>query len=79
MWSDRTANQVSNIVAVVEEIDQRLGDLEARPIFARDSGPESFADVIKKTISEVKKSEEPDTRVRDHGWTKESGMRRFWY
>ena len=27
----------------------------------------SFTDVIKKTMSEVKRSEEPDTRVRDHG------------
>ena len=51
--NDRTANQVdeklSNIVAAVEEINRRLGDLEARPVFAGDSGPESFADVIKKT------------------------------
>ena len=30
----------------------------------------NFADVIKKTISDVKRSEEPDTRVRDHGWTR---------
>ena len=30
----------------------------------------SFADVIKKTISEVKRSEEPDMRVRDHGRTR---------
>ena len=30
----------------------------------------SFADVIKKTISEVKRSEELDMRVRDHGQTR---------
>ena len=30
----------------------------------------SFADAIKKTISKVKRSEEPDTRVRDHGRTR---------
>ena len=30
----------------------------------------SFADVVKKTISEVKRSEEPDMRVRDHGRTR---------
>ena len=30
----------------------------------------SFADVIKKTISEVKRSEEPDMRVRDHRQTR---------
>ena len=72
--SDRTANQMdeklSNIVAAVEGINQRLGDLEARTGFAGDSGPVSFADVIKRTISEVKRSEEPDTKVRDHGRTK---------
>ena len=44
--------------------------MEARAGSTRDSHPESFADVIKKTISEVKKSEEPDLRVRDHGWTR---------
>ena len=30
----------------------------------------SFLDVIKKTISEAKRSEEPDMRVRDHGRTR---------
>ena len=29
----------------------------------------SFADVVRRTVSEVKRSEEPDTRVRDHGRT----------
>ena len=74
MGSDRTANQMdeklSNIVAAVEGINQRLGDLEARTGFTGDLGPVSFADVIKNTISEVKRSEEPDTRVRDHGQTR---------
>ena len=74
MGSDRAVNQMdeklSNIVAAVEGINRRLGDLEARTGFAGDSGPVSFADVIKKTISEVKRSEEPDMRVRDHGRTR---------
>ena len=30
----------------------------------------SFADVVRRTISEVRGSEEPDTRVRDHGRTR---------
>ena len=72
--SDRTANQVdeklSNIVAVVEGIKQRPGDLEARTGSTGDSGPVSFADVVMRTISEVRGSEEPDTRVRDHGRTR---------
>ena len=71
MRSDRTVNQMdeklSNIVAAVEGINRRLGDLKARTGFTGDSGPVSFTDVIKKTISEVKRSEEPDVRVRDHG------------
>ena len=74
MGSDRTANQIdeklSNIVAAVEGINRRLRDLEARTGFAGDSGPVSFADVIKKTVSEVKRPEEPDMRVRDHGRTR---------
>ena len=74
MGGDRTANQMdeklSNIVAAVGGINRRLGDLEAGTGFTGDSGPVRFADVIKKTISEVKRSEEPDTRVRDHGWTR---------
>ena len=74
MGSDRTVNQMdeklSNIVAEVEGINRRLGDLEARTGFTRDSGPVSFPDVIKKTINEVKRSEEPDMRVRDHGQTR---------
>ena len=45
-------------------------DLEARAGFTGDSGPVSFADVIKKTISEVKRSGEPDMRRRDHGRTR---------
>ena len=72
--SDCTVNQMdeklSNIVAAVEGINRRLGDLEARTGFTRDSGSVSFADVIKKTISDVKRSEEPDMRVRDHGRTR---------
>ena len=71
--SDRTANVVdeklSNIVAAVEGINQRLSNLEAKA-GTSDLGTKSFADVIKETISEVKKSEEPDMRVRDHGQTK---------
>ena len=69
--SDRTANQVdeklSNIVAAVEGINQRLGDLEARTGPTGDSGLVSFADVVRRTIGEVRGSEELDTRVRDHG------------
>ena len=65
MWSDRTANQVdeklSNIIAAVEGINRRLGDLEARTGSTGDSGPVSFADVVRKTISEVRGSEELDT------------------
>ena len=57
-WGDRTANQMdeklANIIAAVEGINRRLGDLEDRTGFAGDSGPVSFAAVIKKTISEVK-------------------------
>ena len=30
----------------------------------------SFADVVRRTVSEVRGSEEPDTRVRDHGRTR---------
>ena len=74
MGSDRIVNQMdeklSNMVAAVEGINRRLGGLEARTGFTGDSGPVSFADVIKETISEVKRSEEPDIRVRDHGWTR---------
>ena len=73
MGSDRTVNQMdeklSNIVAAVEGINRRLGGLGARTGFTVDLGPVSFADVIKKTISEVKRSEELDMRVRDHGRT----------
>ena len=72
--SDRTPNQVgeklANIVAAVEGINRRLGDLEARTGSTGDSGPVSFTDVVRRTISEVRGSEEPDTRVRDHGRTR---------
>ena len=72
--SDRTANQVdeklANIVAAVEGINQRLGVLEARTGSTGDSGPVSFIDVVRKTISEVRGSKEPDTQVRDHGRTR---------
>ena len=71
--SDRTANQMdeklSNIVDAVETINRRLGDLEARTSFTVDSGPMSFADII-KTINEVKRSEEPVMTVRDHRQTR---------
>ena len=74
MGSDRTVNQMDeklfNIVAAVEGINRRLGDLEARTGFTGDSGPVSFADVTKKTISEVKRSKEPDMRVKYHGRTR---------
>ena len=63
-------DKLSNIVAAVEGINQRLGDLEARTGSTGDSGPVSFADVLRRTISEVRGSEEPDTRVRDHGRTR---------
>ena len=69
--SDRRANQVdekqSNIVAAVEGINQRLGDLEARTGSTGDLGAVSFANAVRRTISEVRGSEEPDTSVRDHG------------
>ena len=74
--SDQTANQVdkklSSIVAAVEGINLRLGDLEARASFTGESSHDrqSFADVIKKTICEVKKAEDPDMKVMDHGRTK---------
>ena len=45
-------------------------EAQARAGFTGDSGPVSFADVIKKTISEVKRSGEPDMRRRDHGRTR---------
>ena len=71
--SDRTANQVdeklSNIVAAVEGINQRLGDLEARTGSTGDSGPVTFADFV-RTISEVRGSEEPEESVKDHGRTR---------
>ena len=74
MGSDCTANHVdeklSNIVAAVEGINQRPGDLEARTGFTGDSGPVSFADAVRRTVSEVRGSEEPDTRVKDHGRTR---------
>ena len=44
--------------------------METRAGFTGDSGPESFADVIKKTINKVKISKELDMRVRDHGQTR---------
>ena len=72
--SYRTSNQVdeklSNIVAAVEGINQRLGDLETRTGSTGDSGPVSFADVVRRTVSEVRGSKEPDMRVRDHGRTR---------
>ena len=54
----------------MEGINQRLGDLEARTGSTGDSGPVSFADVVRRTVSEVRGSEEPDTRVRDHRRTR---------
>ena len=44
--------------------------MEARTGSTGDSGPVSFTDVIRRTISEVRGSKEPDTRVRDHGRTR---------
>ena len=49
--------KLSNIVAAVEGINQRLGDLEARTGSTGDSGLVSFADVVRRTISEVRVSE----------------------
>ena len=43
--------------------------METRAVFTGDLDPESFADIIKRTIIEVKKYEEPDTRMMDHGRT----------
>lgn len=60
---DRRANQVdeklSSIVSAVEGIGQRLKDLESKPDSIGDPRPQSFAAIIKETISEVKKSEAP--------------------
>ena len=72
--SDHSSKQVedklSNIAVAVEDISKRLGDLEARSCVSGDSGSLSFSEVIKKTIREVKKSEEPVTSVTDHGRTR---------
>ena len=72
--SEHAANKVddklSSIAAAVEGISQRLVDLEARTNLPRGVNQESFADVIKRAISEAKKSEDPDRRVMDHGQTK---------
>ena len=71
---DSMANQVdeklSDIVAAVEGINRRLGDLEAKTSVAGNSNPETFAEVIKKTIKEVKTSDKQDMKVTDHGQTK---------
>ena len=68
--ADRLEDTLSNIVAAVDGINKRLGDLEARSVPVGGSSPETFADVIKKTIKEVQKSEDPDMKVTDHGHTK---------
>ena len=81
LGSNRTANQVdeklSNIVAAVEGINRRLEDLEAKTSFAGNSSPETFAEVIKKTIKEVKNSDSQDMKVTDHGQTELLKMKRF--
>ena len=52
LGSSRTANQVeeklSGVVAAVEGLSKRLGDLEAKAGSVGDSSPETFANVIKK-------------------------------
>ena len=72
--SNRTANQLedklSNIVVAVEGLTKRIGDLEAKAGSVGDSCPETFANVLKKTLVEVQKSEDPDTKVTDHGHTR---------
>ena len=72
--SVRTTNQVdeklSDIVAAVDGINQRLVDLEAKATLTGDPNHESFADVVKRAISEVKKDENPNTKVTDHGQTR---------
>ena len=69
--SDRTTNQVdeklTDIVAAVEGINQRLVDLEAKTTLTGGPNHESFADIVKRTICEVKKDENLNTKVTDHG------------
>ena len=67
--------KLSNIVAAVEGINQRLGDLEARTGSTGDSGPVSFADVVRRTISEVRGSEEPGHES-EGSWADEGNQER---
>ena len=72
--SDHTTNQVNekltDIVAAVEGINQRLVDLEAKATLTGGPNHESFADIVKRTICEVKKDESLNTKVTDHGQTR---------
>ena len=74
MGSSRTVNQVkdqlSGVVAAIEGLTSRLGDLEAKAGSVGDSSPETFASVIKQTLREVQKPEDLDRRVTDHGQTR---------
>ena len=68
--ADRLEGTLSDIVAAVDGINKRLGDLEAKSGPVGGSTPETFAGIIKKTLREVQKSEDPDMRVTDHGHTR---------
>ena len=74
MGSSRTVNQVkdqlSGVVAAIEGLTSRLGELEAKAGSVGDSSPETFASVIKQTLREVQKPEDLDRRVTDHGQTR---------
>ena len=74
MGRNHTANivedKLTNIVAAVEGLTRRIGDLEARAGSVGDPCPETFANVIKKTLKEVQKSEDLNTRVIDYGHTR---------
>ena len=62
--------KLSNIVAAMEGINKRLDGLEARAQSDVGSNQESFAAILKKTLTEVKRDDEPNTRVNDHGQIK---------
>ena len=74
LGSNRMANQVeeklSDVVAAVEGISKRLGDLEAKAGSVGDSSPETFANVIKKTLREVQEPDNLNRRITDHGQTR---------
>ena len=74
MGTNRSTSQVdeklSSIIDAVNGLSRRMDNLESRNNSSEVSSPETFADVIKKTVKEVRKSEDLDMRVTDHGHTK---------